>query len=165
MGANLGDRLATMREAVRRIRRAVTVCACSSVYETTPVGQLDQPAFFNAAIEIASVLPPNELLGALLRIEQKLGRIRSDGERWGPRTIDLDVLWIEGRVLKEENLEVPHPRLTARAFALVPMLELVPDAIDPRTHESFVALPLTGVARTTLRLCENDSSTLPRGEA
>ena len=153
IGANLGDRLATMRDAVARIERVATVRDCSSVYETAPVGKTDQPTFLNAAIAVDCTLSPLALLDALLAIEKDLGRIRSDElVRWGPRTIDLDVLWIEGLALDEPRLTVPHPRLAERAFALVPMLEVAPGAADPRTHAPYVAPPDEGVLLTDLTL-------------
>jgi 2-amino-4-hydroxy-6-hydroxymethyldihydropteridine diphosphokinase len=129
-----------MREAVTRIRRVAVVRARSRVYETAPVGKTDQPSFLNAAIAVEWTRSPIALLDALLAIEKELGRVRSeDTVRWGPRTIDLDVLWIEGLVLDDPRLTVPHPRLAERAFALVPMLEVVPGAIDPRTCSPYVA--------------------------
>src|SRR4051795_13232343 len=114
-----------MREAVMRVARVATVRARSRVYETAPVGKTDQPAFLNAAIAVETELPPLALLDALLGIERDLGRIRSeDVERWGPRTIDLDILWMEGVTLNDPRLQVPHPRLEQRAFALIPLLEV-----------------------------------------
>ena len=142
-----------MREALARIERNMTVRACSRVYETAHVGNIVQPPFLNAAIEVASPLPPARVLDALLGIEAQLGRDRgADAARWGPRTIDLDILWIEGCVVDEPHLTVPHPRLTERAFALVPMLEIAPDAVDPRTHQPFVAPHDEGVRLTDLTL-------------
>ena len=142
LGANLGDRMATLKEAVARIARAARVEARSGVYETAPVGKLDQPPFLNAAIAVTCAgESPLALLELLLGIERELGRDRgADAVRWGPRTIDLDVLWIEGRIVDDAQLVVPHPRLTERAFALVPLLEVAPAAKDPRTREPYVAL-------------------------
>jgi 2-amino-4-hydroxy-6-hydroxymethyldihydropteridine diphosphokinase len=155
IGANLGDRLATMREAVRRVEHieGVRLIARSHVYETAPVGVLDQPPFLNGAISVFCTLSPFALLEALLGVERALGRTRSSADvRWGPRAIDLDVLWVEGIVLAEPRLVVPHPRLHERAFALVPMLEIVPGAVDPRSGESFVAPSDDGVRETALLL-------------
>jgi 2-amino-4-hydroxy-6-hydroxymethyldihydropteridine diphosphokinase len=143
LGANLGDRLATMNEARARIGRVrgVTVRASSNVYETAPVGGPEQPAFLNAALLADCTLSPHVLLDELQRIERELGRKRDEREvRWGPRAIDLDLLWIDGVVVDDEpRLVVPHPRLIERAFALVPMLEVNPDARDPRTGAPFVS--------------------------
>ena len=153
LGANLGDRLATMRGAVARIERVATVRARSRVYETAPVGKTDQPAFLNAAVGASCVLSPVALLDALLAIERDLGRVRSeDVARWGPRTIDLDVLWIEGLLLDEPRLIVPHPQLLRRAFAQVPLLEVAPQAVDPRTHARYEAPSRDGVTLTDLAL-------------
>ena len=153
IGANLGDRLATMREAVGRIEQVAPLRGRSRVYETAPVGKTDQPTFLNAAIAVDCALSPVALLDALLAIERDLGRIRSDDAvRWGPRTIDLDVLWIENLVVDDPRLTVPHPRLAERAFALVPLLEVAPGAVDPRTHAPYVAPPDDGVRLTDLTL-------------
>lgn len=153
IGANLGDRIATMREAVARIGRVngLAVIERSRVYETAPVGGPPQPAFLNAAILAEYIQSPTELLDALLGIEVELGRVRGVGEvRFGPRTVDLDVLWIEGIVLKGPRLVVPHPRLLERAFALIPLLDVAPGAIDPRTGAPFVAPSDDGVRVTDL---------------
>ena len=131
LGANLGDRMATLREAASRVASlpGVEVVARSRVYQTAPVGLTDQPAFLNAAIYVECTISPEALLDTLLAIERVLGRDRSaDAMRWGPRVIDLDVLWIEGLTIQSERLVVPHPRLHERAFALIPLLEVAPDA-------------------------------------
>ena len=153
LGANLGDRLASMRQAEARIAEVATVRARSRVYETAPVGLVEQPPFLNAAIAVESALSPLALLDALLAIELSLGRDRSeDAVRWGPRTIDLDVLWIEGLVIEDPRLVVPHPRVTERAFAMVPLLEVAPGAKDPRTGVPYVAPVDAGVRATDLDL-------------
>jgi 2-amino-4-hydroxy-6-hydroxymethyldihydropteridine diphosphokinase len=157
LGANLGDRLATLREAVARVAEVtgLTLRARSSVYETAPVGGPEQPVFLNAAILVECMLSPLALLDELQRIEKDLGRTRGPGDvRWGPRVIDLDVLWIDGVVLEEPRLVVPHPRLSARAFALVPLLEVVPGARDPITGAAFTPVIDAGVRRTALSLAE-----------
>jgi 2-amino-4-hydroxy-6-hydroxymethyldihydropteridine diphosphokinase len=108
----------------------VEVVAVSSLRETEPVGVVDQPAFLNGAAELETTLPPRALLAALLRIEQRLGRVR-DGTRWAPRTIDLDLLVYAGEVVDEPGLRVPHPRLHERRFALEPLAELDPELVVP----------------------------------
>ncbi len=135
LGSNLGDRLATMRAALRELAAVARVEATSRVYATAPVGP-PQPEYLNAAALVTWDGTARELLEALLAIEKKLGRTR--GEKWGPRTIDLDVLWIEGTAVDEPGLVVPHPHLKERAFALAPMLEVAPDARDPATGEAYV---------------------------
>jgi 2-amino-4-hydroxy-6-hydroxymethyldihydropteridine diphosphokinase len=138
LGANLGDRLATIRAAARELGRLTLVEKTSRVYATAPVGP-PQPEFLNAAALVLHRGAPEELLDVLLAIEAGLGRVRR--EKWGPRTIDLDLLWAEGVVLESARLVLPHPHLKGRAFALAPLLELVPDAVDPRTRERYVVPP------------------------
>jgi 2-amino-4-hydroxy-6-hydroxymethyldihydropteridine diphosphokinase len=136
LGANLGDPLGSMREAVAQLGRFAAVGKASGVFVTAPVGGPPQPDYLNAAVLVDFAGEPEELLAALLAIEAKLGRVRR--ERNGPRTIDLDILWIEGVAVDTGRLTVPHPRLRERAFALVPMLEIVPSARDPRTGEPYI---------------------------
>jgi 2-amino-4-hydroxy-6-hydroxymethyldihydropteridine diphosphokinase len=152
VGANLGDRLATMRAAVARIDAidGVRVLARSRLYETVPVGVVEQPAFMNGAVLVECTLSPLALLDALLAIERELGRTRSqDTMRWGPRTIDLDVLWIDGVALDDPHLVVPHPRMHERAFALVPLLDVAPGATDPTTGEAYAVMDDGGVCVTS----------------
>jgi 2-amino-4-hydroxy-6-hydroxymethyldihydropteridine diphosphokinase len=137
-GANLGDRLATMRRALAELRRAVHVESTSRVYAAAPVGPA-QPEYLNAAALVACDGEPLQLLETLLSIEAQLGRVR--GERWGPRTIDLDFLWAERLVVDSPRLVLPHPRLHERAFALAPLLDLVPGARDPRSGEPYSIPP------------------------
>ncbi len=106
------------------------IVAVSSFRETEPVGVVDQPPFLNGAVEVETSLPPRALLDALLRIEHELGRTR-DGTRWGPRTIDLDLLVYAEEVIDEPGLRVPHPRLHERRFALEPLAELRPELVVP----------------------------------
>ena len=147
LGANLGDRLATLREAASRIGQLASIVRRSHVWETAPVGGPEQPDFLNAALLVEWRETPIALLDALMHIEADLGRVRDI--RNGPRTIDLDVLWIEGLVIDEPRLVVPHPRLHLRAFALAPMLEVAPDAVDPRSGERFVVPTDPGVRLLT----------------
>jgi 2-amino-4-hydroxy-6-hydroxymethyldihydropteridine diphosphokinase len=147
-GANLGDRLATMRVALAELSRATHVERTSHVYATAPIGGIPQDEFLNAAALVLHDDTPGGLLELLLAIEQRLGRVRR--EKWGPRNIDLDLLWVAGVALESERLTLPHPQLRFRAFALVPMLELVPDATDPTTQERYVAPP--GDVRATAEI-------------
>jgi 2-amino-4-hydroxy-6-hydroxymethyldihydropteridine diphosphokinase len=132
LGANLGDRLGALRAAAARL----PVVGRSRVYETAPVGGPPQPHYLNAAALVAFDGEPIALLDRLLAIELELGRVRD--VKNGPRTIDLDLLWIDGRVVAEDRLAVPHPRLHERAFALAPLLDVVPGAVDPRTGAPYV---------------------------
>ena len=127
LGSNLGDREATLRRALARLNawRGITVDAVSRFRETDPVGYTDQPRFVNAVAAVETDLEPRALLDALLAIERAMGRTR-EGPRFGPRTIDLDLLIYEDRVVDEPGLRVPHPRLHERAFVLEPLAELAP---------------------------------------
>jgi 2-amino-4-hydroxy-6-hydroxymethyldihydropteridine diphosphokinase len=132
LGANLGPKEVTILRAVDLLgaEPGVEVLALSQLRETDPVGKLDQPQFLNGAVEVETTLAPRELLDVLLRIERELGRVR-DGERFGPRTIDLDLLLYADDVVDEPGLRVPHPSLHERRFALEPLAELEPDAQIP----------------------------------
>jgi 2-amino-4-hydroxy-6-hydroxymethyldihydropteridine diphosphokinase len=132
LGANLGDREATLRAAVAGLGaiEGVRVAAVSSFRETDPVGYLDQPRFLNGAAAVDTTLRPRELLNALLAVERSLGRTR-EGPRFGPRTIDLDLLLYGDESVDEPGLRVPHPRLQERAFALEPLAELDPGLVVP----------------------------------
>jgi 2-amino-4-hydroxy-6-hydroxymethyldihydropteridine diphosphokinase len=132
LGSNLGDRSATLVRAVELLgeRQGVDILAVSSFRETDPVGYLDQPRFLNAAVAIETSLPPAVLLDALLDVERELGRTR-EGPRYGPRTVDLDLLLMEGITVDEPGLTVPHPRLHERVFALAPLAELDPSLVVP----------------------------------
>jgi 2-amino-4-hydroxy-6-hydroxymethyldihydropteridine diphosphokinase len=126
LGSNLGDREATIRRAIAALPG---VLAVSELRETDPVGVTAQPAFLNGAIALETELSPRELLETLLAVERQLGRERR--ERWGPRTIDLDVLLYGGETVDEPGLTVPHPRLHERRFALEPLAELDPELVVP----------------------------------
>ena len=131
LGANIGPREVTLLRAVDLLAEAddVEVLAVSQLRETDPVGIVDQPRFLNGAVRIDTSLPPRELLELLLGIEQSLGRVRE--ERWGPRTVDLDLLVYGDLTVDEPGLRVPHPRLHERRFALEPLAELDPELVIP----------------------------------
>jgi 2-amino-4-hydroxy-6-hydroxymethyldihydropteridine diphosphokinase len=132
LGANLGKKEETLRQAVALLAAAdgVDVLAVSELRETDPVGVVDQPRFLNGAVAIETTLPPRELLDSLLRIERELGRVRGE-ERWGPRTVDLDLLLYGDQIVDEPGLRVPHPRIHERRFALEPLAELDPELEIP----------------------------------
>ena len=132
LGANLGDRAATLTRAIELLaeRQEIDVVAVSSFRETDPVGYLDQPRFLNAAAVVETSLAPSALLATLLEVERELGRVR-EGPRYGPRTVDLDLLLMDDLVLDEPGLELPHPRLHERVFALEPLAELDPGLVIP----------------------------------
>ena len=131
LGSNLGERHVLLNRAVSEVKLipSTRVVWGSSVYETTPYGNPDQPLYLNAALEVETGLLPGELLSALKAIESKLGRTKE--ERWAPREIDLDILLYDGLVVKEPEVSVPHPELEKRRFVLVPLQELDPDVVHP----------------------------------
>lgn len=134
LGSNLGDREATLRRALRMLdaRDDVTVRRVSSFIETAPAGgPADQGPYINAAAELETLLEPRELLAVLQQTEATLGRDRAGERRWGPRTCDLDILLMGEAVIDESELTIPHPRMTQRAFVLIPLAEIAPDAIHP----------------------------------
>jgi 2-amino-4-hydroxy-6-hydroxymethyldihydropteridine diphosphokinase len=130
LGSNLGDRKRNLHEAVERLRE-VGLVRVSAFRDTDPVGVVAQPNFLNAVAELSSDLSPRELLDRLLEIERALGRDRTKEERWGPRTIDLDLLLYGDKVIDEPGLTLPHPRLAERRFVLEPLNELAPDLVLP----------------------------------
>lgn len=131
LGSNLGDRLANLQRAVDALgaEAGVRVTRCSRVWETEPVGGPEQPDFLNAVVSIETQIEPHDLLAACNRVEILLGRARDI--RWGPRTIDIDVLLFDDRTIDDPTITVPHPRMCERAFVLMPLLELVPDLVLP----------------------------------
>ena len=130
LGSNLGDRLDHLSRAVRLLdaTEGVDVARSSRIYETDPVGP-PQPAYLNAVIEVETSRSPRDLLGACRAVEDALGRVRT--ERWGPRTIDVDVLTFDEQTVDEPDLQVPHPRMHERGFVLVPLGELDDDPMLP----------------------------------
>jgi 2-amino-4-hydroxy-6-hydroxymethyldihydropteridine diphosphokinase len=132
LGSNLGDRLDHLQDAVNRLNSdpRIVVQAVSSIYETEPMGGPDQGPYLNMGVRAATVHTPSALLAACNRVEAELGRERS--VRWGPRTIDIDVLlYADGRIVDTSDLQVPHPRLAERAFALIPTIEVAPGQTMP----------------------------------
>ena len=128
LGSNLGDSPGLIASALELLgfENGIEVVAVSTLRETDPVGYEDQPRFLNGAAELETELPPRELLGRLLEIERRLGRVRGKGPRLGPRTIDLDLLLVDGLILDEPGLTLPHPRVQERRFVLEPLAELDP---------------------------------------
>ena len=141
LGANLGDREATIRRAVELLaeRVGIEVLAVSALRETDPVGLEDQPRFMNGAAVLETTLGPRALLETLLEVERVLGRTR-DGPRFGPRAIDLDLLLYDDETVDEPGLTVPHPRLHERRFALEPLAELDPALAIPGRGRVLVLL-------------------------
>lgn len=131
IGSNVGDRLRNLREAVRLLREAarVEVDAVAPVYETQPVGVRDQPWFLNSVVRVRTTLSPHGLLRLAKEIEDSVGRTPT--YRWGPREIDVDVLLYDQRAIEASDLVIPHPRMTERAFVLMPLRDLEPAWRDP----------------------------------
>lgn len=152
LGGNVGDVRATIGAAARALDAlpSTRLARMSRMYRTPAWGRRDQPDFVNAVAVVETTLSPRALLDGLLRIERESGRTRAaDGsDRWGPRTLDLDILLYGGREVDEPGLRIPHPHLHERAFALVPLLEVAPGAVIPRVgpaREALAALETAGI--------------------
>jgi len=137
LGSNLGRRREYLRSVVNQLQQldGLSLKAISSLYETEPVGYTDQPLFLNAVVAGSYNGDPVELLRRCLAIEGQLGRERR--KRWGPRTVDIDLLLFGRRIIYSPELTVPHPRISQRAFVLCPLLELAPSLTDPRDGHPF----------------------------
>jgi len=131
LGSNLGDRGATLEAALRAVEAPgdVRITRRSSLYETSPMGKTHQPDFYNLVVEVETALSPEALLDRCQEIERALGRVR--GERWGSRTVDVDILLYDRYTVSTERLIVPHPEMLRRRFVLEPLLEIAPDAMLP----------------------------------
>ncbi|MEM9116775.1 MAG: 2-amino-4-hydroxy-6-hydroxymethyldihydropteridine diphosphokinase [Cyanobacteria bacterium P01_F01_bin.56] len=142
LGSNLGDSLANLRGAITKLNQhpRVRVTSCSSIYQTAPVGP-PQPDFFNACALLESDFSPEALLQLLLSIEAQFGRVRR--ERWGARSLDLDLLLVEEQQIQTPVLEVPHPRMWERAFVLVPLAEIAPHWRHPCSHQAIADICAT----------------------
>lgn len=149
LGGNLGDPAKAMAQALQALdaHPDCAMTAVSSLYRTPPWGKLDQPDFLNAAAELRTTLSPRAVLDLCLATERALKRVRA--ERWGPRLIDIDILAYGARTIREEGLELPHPRLGERAFVLVPLAEIAPDlVIEGRSVRDLLgAIGTEGIAR------------------
>jgi 2-amino-4-hydroxy-6-hydroxymethyldihydropteridine diphosphokinase len=143
LGSNLGDRADNLRQAVQKLhgRQGIRVVRVSPVYETDPVGYVEQDAFLNMAVAVETDLPPEKLLEEALAVERELGRVRT--VRWGPRTIDIDVLLYGRQAVEQEHLVIPHPAMAERAFVLVPLRDVWeggPLPVFGRTVEDLLGL-------------------------
>ncbi len=147
LGTNLGDRRRYLREAVAAVPDLVCV---SSVFETEPVGGPAQGAFLNIVIELRTELGPHELLELCRTLERAAGRERR--VRWGPRTLDVDVLWVDGVSVDDDELTVPHPRMYQRNFVVVPLLEIAPDLNAELTALGYDEAEAFGAVRSLGRL-------------
>lgn len=142
LGANLGDRAATLQRALEAIRVEVgPLLHQSALYETAAWGLTDQPAYLNQVLSVLTVLSPDEVLVRTSAIEQRLGRVRH--EKWGSRVIDIDILYVDSLIIQTESLTVPHPFLHQRRFTLVPLVEIAPDYVHPvlqKTNQELLAI-------------------------
>ena len=140
LGSNLGDRAEHLRRALEAVAALpdTRLVAQSSLHETAPWGVTDQPSFLNLAAEIGTALGPLELLNAVKAIELRLGR--TQGPQWGPRVIDIDIVLWQDKVMETDALTLPHPRFRDRAFVLLPLREIAPDAVDPVTGRTVAEL-------------------------
>lgn len=165
MGANLGEPRVALRAALRELARLGPLAGVSALYRTAPVGGPPQPDFMNAAARLRFEGSPELLLREALRIERLAGRERR--ERWGPRTLDLDILWIRGLTFAAPGLVVPHPRLRERAFALRPLIDVAPDAVDPADGALYAdvlaGLHEAGIEALGTGWAGLDDAAVPRG--
>ncbi|GJF53048.1 2-amino-4-hydroxy-6-hydroxymethyldihydropteridine diphosphokinase [Staphylococcus argenteus] len=134
LGSNIGDRENQLNEAIKMLNEydGIDVLKVSSIYKTAPVGYTEQPNFLNLCIGIETTLSVSELLERCLDVEARLHRVRK--ERWGPRTIDVDILLYGNEITELPNLSVPHPRMNERAFVLIPLNDIATDVIEPRSN-------------------------------
>jgi 2-amino-4-hydroxy-6-hydroxymethyldihydropteridine diphosphokinase len=151
LGGNVGDVRATFRKAIADIcgMTQAALLARSSDYTTPPWGEENQPPFINACIEIETSLDPHALLFSLHKVEKKFGRDRDNETRWGPRTLDLDLIAYDDVRLDKPELTLPHPRLFERAFVLVPLAEIAPERViaGRRVADALAQLPTEGIRR------------------
>jgi 2-amino-4-hydroxy-6-hydroxymethyldihydropteridine diphosphokinase len=136
IGGNLGDRAAYLQMALTKIADTCgNITNTSSIYVTAAWGNTDQPSFYNQAVVVSSTLSPEALMDQLLAIEHEMGRVRD--QKYGPRTIDLDILMIDGQVFNTDKLTIPHPQMHNRRFALLPMAEVAPTLTHPILYQSI----------------------------
>jgi 2-amino-4-hydroxy-6-hydroxymethyldihydropteridine diphosphokinase len=151
LGGNLGDARETLARAIAALTEAgdIRLQARSSDYMTPPWGVEDQPPFVNLCIAVNTALTPQALLARAQAVERAFGRDRSGEQRWGPRTLDIDILTYDDLVLNEPELTLPHPRLFERAFVLVPLAEIAPDLLIAgiRVRDALARLDTTGIKR------------------
>jgi 2-amino-4-hydroxy-6-hydroxymethyldihydropteridine diphosphokinase len=149
LGSNLNDRYANLQRAIAGLQAHFTVTAISPVYATEPWGDTDQPAFLNVCVAASTGIPPHDALRLIKALEADLGRQPS--RKWGPRLIDIDILFYDKLVLTDTELTIPHPRIAERAFVLAPLADIIPDFRHPQTGETIEEmldrLGTTGVER------------------
>lgn len=134
IGSNIGDRFNNLRRAVAMLQQYMTITTVSPVYVTEPWGETDQPEFLNACVAAVTDLSPVKLLEQVKQIETDMGR--EPTSHWGPRLIDIDILYYDRLLLNNGELAIPHPHISERAFVLAPLADIIPDYRDPRTGET-----------------------------
>ena len=151
LGTNLGDRLANLRAAIDALAPSIVHRQSSHIYETPPWGYLDQPAFLNMTVKCETDLDAAFLLTHLKQIEVQVGRVESF--HWGPRLIDIDILFYDNLVMDTPQLVIPHPRLHERAFVLIPLADIAPDLVHPvldkTIRELLQAVDRSGIQRAS----------------
>jgi 2-amino-4-hydroxy-6-hydroxymethyldihydropteridine diphosphokinase len=156
LGTNLGDRRLSLQRAVKGLERELWVTEVSPVYETEPWGVKNQPDFLNICVAADTTKSPSTLLAFTKELEAALGRLPSI--RWGPRIIDIDILYYDQLILSNGRLRIPHPRLAERAFVLVPLGDIAPDLVDPKSglsvKQMLLAVDKSGVRRSCEPLCD-----------
>ncbi|MCA9899546.1 MAG: 2-amino-4-hydroxy-6-hydroxymethyldihydropteridine diphosphokinase [Anaerolineales bacterium] len=138
LGTNLGDRAANLQAAIQGLAEKLVIAAVSPIYQTPPWGVTDQPDFLNLCLAAKTNLPPVELLTFVKNLEVELGR--QPAKRWGPRLIDIDILFYANQLIETENMTIPHPRLAERAFVLRPLADIAPDFVHPALGETMADL-------------------------
>jgi 2-amino-4-hydroxy-6-hydroxymethyldihydropteridine diphosphokinase len=154
LGSNLGDRLGYLKRAIAKIGESdsMVVLRISPVYETEPVGNPDQSRFLNMVVSIETDFKPLRLLEYLLEIEEKLDRRRN--EKWGPRTIDMDILLYDELILNSDRLTLPHPRMHQRRFVLIPLAQISPNLFHPLLKKSVAELLRSCPDQSEVKLSE-----------
>lgn len=149
LGSNLNQRFANLQTAIARLQEHFTITAVSPVYATEPWGDTDQPPFLNVCVAVTTTAAPHEVLRSLKAIETDMGR--QPTRHWGPRLIDIDILFYDKLIMQDEALTIPHPRIAERAFVLAPLADIIPDFRHPQTgltvQEMLDRLGTDGVER------------------
>jgi 2-amino-4-hydroxy-6-hydroxymethyldihydropteridine diphosphokinase len=149
LGTNVGQRHQNLERAIAGLGEVMVVTAVSPIYQTPPWGLTDQPDFLNLCLAATTSLTPLDLLHFTQQLEKDLGRVKT--ARWGPRLIDIDILFYDNRILHSDKLVIPHPEIAQRAFVLIPLADIAPDLVHPQTGqtvaEMITAVDAAGIER------------------